>query len=95
MHIFMGVLAPHDRGASLNQYLTFGILPRILAYQPGFWHIHRESVSGEAGFRLGFVYRSARRVGSDLYQSASILYQAEGTVMGGQHTHENVHSGRS
>ena len=35
------------------QYLTFGILPRILAYQPGFWHIHRESVSGWGGFSLG------------------------------------------
>ena len=35
---------------------------------------HRESVSGLGGFSLGFVYRCARRVGSGLYQSASILY---------------------
>ena len=38
------------------------------------FRIHRESVSGLGGFSLGFVYRCARRVGSGLYQSASILY---------------------
>ena len=37
-------------------------------------YLHRESVSGLGGFSLGFVYRCARRVGSGLYQSASILY---------------------
>ena len=36
--------------------------------------LHRESVSGQAGFRLGFVLRSARRVGSGLYHYALILY---------------------
>ena len=37
-------------------------------------YLHRESVSGQAGFRLGFVLRSARRVGSGLYHYALILY---------------------
>ena len=42
--------------------------------QPWKTRIHRESVSGWGGFRLGFIYRSARRVGSGLNKSASILY---------------------
>ena len=32
--------------------------------------VHRESVSGLGGFRLGFVHHSPRSAGSGLYQSA-------------------------
>ena len=51
-----------------------GVAAAVLMATPCTNGLHRESVSGEAGFRLGFVYRCAGRVGSGLYQSASILY---------------------
>ena len=35
---------------------------------------HPKTLLRERGFRLGFVYRCAMRVGSGLYQLASILY---------------------
>ena len=55
-------------------------------------YLHRESVSGQAGFRLGFVYRSARWAGSGLCQSASILYHlitARGLGSGARSVSEN------
>ena len=36
--------------------------------------VHRESVSGLGGFRLGFVHDPPRLGGSGLYQNALILY---------------------
>ena len=49
---------------------------------------HRESVSGEAGFRLGFVHDPPRPGGSGLYQNALILYHlTTARGLGGSRTH--------
>ena len=54
--------------------------------------IYRESVSGWAGFRLGFVHHSPRPGGSGLYHYALILYHlttARGLGSGARSVSEN------
>ena len=55
-------------------------------------NIHCESVSGEAGFRLGFVHHCPRPGWSGLYHYASILYHlttARGLGSGARSVSEN------
>ena len=48
----------HEKSLLTYQFLTFGISPRILTYQPGFWHISDVwHISQDFGISVRILYR--------------------------------------